>query len=386
MRHTLLFVGISSLLALGAGCGSSSSNNGGQASGGSSGAGAGGTSASGGSGTNGGSGGTSGIGGGAGTGTGGAGGSSTGGSAGQTLSAKYPGDVGMAQDPDVVWVEDFEEGSVSAFTARYDDHKNSAGMTLDSDVPPKSVGKASMKLTSSGDGANATDFYKNFGAGYDELYVRYYAKYQANVAWHHTGVWIGGYNPPSPWPNPQAGLKPNGDDRFSVSLEPMAQGQNVRMDFYNYWMKMHSWMSQPSGSTAYYGNSLIHQKSLQAPGGQWMCIELHIKLNPDPSNGKGAELGLWVNDKSIIQFTDSSPLGYWIKDKFCPTNADSSECTNYPPPSGTTMIPLDLQYRSTTALKLNAFWPQNYITTAGATGSVWYDDMVVAKRRIGCLQ
>ncbi len=413
MRQTWLFVGVASLLALGAGCGSSSSNNGSKASGGSSGAGTGGSSGSGtggsagsgtgGSGTGGSAGsgtGGSGTGGSAGSGTGGSAGSGTGGSAGsgtggsagsggsggQTLSAKHPGDKGMAQDPDVVWVEDFEEGSVGAFTGRYDDHKNSAGMTLDPNVPAKSSGKASMKLTASGDGANATDFYKNLAPGYEELYVRYYAKYQANVAWHHTGVWVGGYNPASNWPNPQAGLKPNGDDRFSVSLEPMEQGQNVRMDFYNYWMQMHSWMAQPSGSTAYYGNSLVHLKSLQAPGDQWMCIELHIKLNPSGANGKGAELGLWVNDKSIVQFTDTKPLGYWIKDKFCPTNADSPECTNYPPPSGTTMIPLDLQYRSTTALKLNAFWPQNYITDAGASGSVWYDDMVVAKKRIGCLQ
>jgi len=45
---------------------------------------------------------------------------------------------------------------------------------------------------------------------------------------------------------------------------------------------------------------------------------------------------------------------------------------------GTTLIPLELPWRSTTALKLNVFWPQNY-TTSGGDGSVWYDDMVVAK-------
>jgi hypothetical protein len=364
MRHTWLYVGAASLLALGSGCGSSGGNSGAAGSGGS-----GGSSASGGT---------------SGSGAGGSAGSAGSGAGG--IASKYPGDVGIGQDPDVVWAENFEEGSVGAVTGRYDDHKNSAGMALVSDVPAKSGGKASMKLTASGDGANATDFYKNLAPGYQELYVRYYAKYQANVKWHHTGVWVGGYNPASKWPNPQAGLKPNGDDRFSVSLEPMEQGQNVRMDFYNYWMDMHSWMAQPSGSTAYYGNSLVHEKSIVAPGDQWMCIELHIKLNPSGANGKGAELGLWVNDQSVIQFTDAKPLGYWVRDKFCSALADSPECTNYPPASGTTMIPMDLQYRSTTALKLDAFWPQNYITDAGASGSVWYDDMVVAKKRIGCLQ
>ena len=49
------------------------------------------------------------------------------------------------------------------------------------------------------------------------------------------------------------------------------------------------------------------------------------------------------------------------------------------------MIPLDLQFRSTTALKVNAFWPQNYITDA-PEGGVQFDDMVMAKSFIGCIQ
>ncbi len=312
------------------------------------------------------------------------GGASSGGTsgAGPGLAAKYPGDVGIDQDPDVIWVENFEEGSVAALVQRYDDKKQN-GLTLDTDKPAKSTGSASGKLTASGAGPNAVDFYKKLSPGYDELFVRYYAKYQSGVQWHHTGVWVGGYNPASNWPSPQAGLKPNGDDRFHVSLEPMESGATPRMDFYNYWMKMHSWMDQPSGSTAYYGNSLIHDPSLTAKD-QWQCFEIHIKLNPSGASGAGAELGLWVNDQSVIHFTDSAPLGYWVKDKFCPDKATGKECTDYKP-SNPTLVPLDLQFRSTTALKLNAFWPQNYITSGGA-GSVWYDDMVVAKSRVGCIQ
>jgi len=117
----------------------------------------------------------------------------------------------------------------------------------------------------------------------------------------------------------------------------------------------------------------------------WMCIEIHVKLNPDPATSAGAELGLWLNDVSVQQFTDAAPLGYWMRDKFCPVGADGTECTSYPPPTGTVMIPLDLRWRSVAALKLNAFWPQNYITSGGA-GTVQYDDMVLAKSRVGCLR
>jgi hypothetical protein len=311
-----------------------------------------------------------------------AGASGNGSTTGTGLSAQYPGDLNIAKDPSVVWTENFEEGTVDALVARYDDHK-ADGIALDADVPAATSGKASGKLTASGAGPNAVDFFKLLSPGYDELFVRYYAKYEANVAWHHTGVWIGGYNPASRWPNPQAGLKPHGDDRFSVSIEPIEQGAAPRMDFYNYWMKMHSWMDNPMGSTAYYGNALIHEPNLSAKP-QWQCIEIHIKVNTSASSGAGAELGVWVDDRSIIQFTDSSPLGYWIKDKFCPSATTASECTDYKP-SNPTLVPLDLQVRSTTDLKLNAFWPQNYITDAGS-GSVWYDDMVVATRRVGCLR
>jgi hypothetical protein len=59
----------------------------------------------------------------------------------------------------VVWSEDFEEGSVSGVTARYDDFKNAAGMALVADVPPGSAGAASMRLTAGGS-ASTTDLYK----------------------------------------------------------------------------------------------------------------------------------------------------------------------------------------------------------------------------------
>lgn len=370
------------VFALTSACGES--DDGGGSKGGTGGQGGGGTSA-GGSGTGGASsgGGSSGAGtGGGGAGSGGTASGGAGGGTSGTLSSKYPGDVGLDQDPDVIWVENFEEGSLNALTARYEDSKAN-GIGFDTDVPAKSSGKASGKLTASGAGPNAVDFYKKLTPGFDEVFVRYYAKYQANVEWHHTGVWIGGMNPASNWPNPQAGLKPNGDDRFNISLEPMEQGTTPRMDFYNYWMKMHSWMDNPSGSTAYYGNSLIHDPALTAKA-EWQCFELHVKLNSGPSSGAGAELGVWVNDQSILQFTDSTPTGYWVKDKFCPNAATGKECTDYKPASPT-LVPLDFQVRSTLDLKINAFWPQNYITE-GPDGTVQYDDMVMARERVGCLR
>lgn len=386
MKHVLFLVSVSALGLIGCGSDDSSGTpaSGGASSGGanSGGASSGGQNSGGNAGVAGGSGGASS--GGASSGGASSGGASSGGASSSGLSSKYPGDQGIDKDPDVVWYEGFEEANVDAVVARYNDAKKS-GLSLDSDVPPKSSGQKSMKMTASGSGPNAADLFKRLDPGYDELFVRYYAKYQSGVQWHHTGVWIGGYNPASNWPSPQAGLKPNGNDRFSVSIEPVGSGANPRLDYYNYWMKMHSWMDNPSGSTAYYGNTLVHDAGFKVDDDQWMCIEIHIKLNPNPASGAGAELGVWKDDVSVIQYNDTSPMGYWLKDKFCPDGATSASCTDYPPSPSTPKVALDLQYRNTTALKLNAFWPQNYITKGGA-GSVSYDHMVVAKSRVGCMQ
>lgn len=100
--------------------------------------------------------------------------------AGSTLADRYPCDRGIASDPAVVWAENFEEGSVSAVTSRYDSHNNDAGMALVADRPGASCGAASMKFTAGG-GASATDLYKLLLPGHDEYFVRWYVKYQAGA-------------------------------------------------------------------------------------------------------------------------------------------------------------------------------------------------------------
>jgi hypothetical protein len=288
----------------------------------------------------------------------------------------------MASDPAVVWSENFEEGSISAIMARYDSYTNAAGMSLVTDQPASSSGSHAIDLTSGGS-TPATQFYKSFGTGYDELYFRYYAKYIGNGPWHHTGLWIGGYNPPLPYPYPRAGQKPNGDDYYSLGLEPIPSFTGVPMDFYTYWRGMQSWMSNPTGATGdYFGNTLLHDAEFRMQSNTWVCYEVHLKLNPNPSNGTGAVLEVWENDSLIRRFDDTGPYGYWVKDKFCPSDADGTECTDYRP-ANPVLVLLDQQWRTTSSLKINYFWPQNY-NDASTNSSLLLDDMVVATKRIGC--
>lgn len=296
-----------------------------------------------------------------------------------TLSERYPGDRGLGDDPAVVWFEDFEEGSTAAIAARYDQVRDDGRWSLVADTPN---GSGSALALRAGNGREAVDLFKQL-PDHDEWYVRWYAKYQPGVRWHHSGMWIGGYNPSTPWPNPQAGWRPEGDDRFSVAVEPVWNSPSLRFDFYNYWMRMHSWMETPvDDGTAYYGNALVHRNDFTVDEDTWVCLEVHVRLNPDPSSGAGAVLEVWKNDARMASFTDAGPLGYWIRDKFCTEAADGRECTDYPAPF--TEV-LDLQYRSTTALRLNHFWPQNYITE-GPEGTLTFDQMVVATARVGCMR
>jgi len=268
--------------------------------------------------------------------------------------------------------------------ARYEDYKNPDGMDLVTDVPSASSGSYAMGLRAGGDGADATDFFKVFDPGYDEWFVRWYVRHEPDSEYHHTGVWFGGYNPQTSWPNPRAGEKPNGDDRFSIAVEAndAPPGELDRLDFYNYWMGMHGWSEDPA--EPYWGNSLV-QLSSTAYDDSWMCVEVQFRVNPDLDSGVGAELRLWIDDEPIATFTRTEGLGYWVADHFCLEGADMPGCVNYPPDTGQEMIPLDLQVRTVSELRLSHFWPQNY-TTQDNESTVWYDDMVIATERIGCIR
>jgi hypothetical protein len=302
------------------------------------------------------------------------------GGGGSALSDMYPGDVGLGADPAVIWFEDFEAATLGAVTDRYDQVQGAARMQL---VTDRAGGQQALALTAGG-GVSAVDLYKRL-PDHDDVYVRWYVKYDAGVSWHHSGMWIGGYNPGQTYPSPGAGTRPTGSDRFSIAIEPVygVGGSSPRFDFYNYWMGMHSWMATPSNDgTSYYGNALVHKNDFTIDEGQWVCLELHVTLNPSAGSGAGAVLELWKHDAQVARFDDSGPMGYWIRDKFCPSWSDGSECTDFPAPANEI---LDFQARSTTAYGVNAFWPQNYISTGGQ-GTLRFDQMVVATSRIGCMR
>jgi Bacterial Ig domain len=290
-------------------------------------------------------------------------------SSGGALSTLYPGDVGIENDPNVIFVEQFEEGSIANIGPRWGDVKNGPAMQLVTEVPPGSPAGHSLSIPWVGGGVNnGGHLYKMMNPGIDDvMYVRYYIKYPTSGDYSHTGVWIGGSNPMSAWPDPIAGSKPSGNDRFIAAGE---QNTITRaFEHYNYWMGMH-----PDGNGSYWGNFLLNNPSVQANPGQWVCVEEMVKLN-NPVSAWNGEHALWLNGVKVSHLGQGFPKGYWIGGRF------------YQDPTVTTTFE-GFQWRNDPALNINWIWLQNYAPNdpPGFSSTILFDHVVVAKKYIGCLQ
>jgi hypothetical protein len=283
------------------------------------------------------------------------------------IAARYPRDVGIESDPDVVFVEKFDETSTAPVFSRWTDILNGASMSLTTDVPAGSSGTRSLTIPWTGGGVNpGGHLYKQLTPGVDDtLYIRYYVKYPTTARYSHDGVWTGGYNPPLGWPNPQAGTKPAGNDRFSAAAE--VQYSTSKFDHYDYWMNMHL-----SNDGQYWGNVLLNNPAVTAPRGQWICVEQMVKLN-NPVSAMNGEHAIWLNGVKMSHLGQGFPNGSWSGGNFIQN------------PTGT---PFEgFKWRSDANLKLNYLWLQAYAPddVPGTSASMKFDHLVAARSYVGCL-
>ena len=137
------------------------------------------------------------------------------------ISANYPHDENIENDPKVLFVEKFDDG-LTNILSRYDNRLNTEEMVLEKDLPSGSKDGFSLKMTCIQGENNGGHLYKSFTPGFDNVvYVRYYVKYHKSSKgyFHHESVWFGGYNPATKYPNPQAGVCGLGDSRISIAYE-----------------------------------------------------------------------------------------------------------------------------------------------------------------------
>ena len=285
------------------------------------------------------------------------------------LAVLYPNDAGIENDPDVLYVEKFE-GSLPNILSRYSDVINAAGMSLDNDVPAGSRGMNSIRMTNVGGANSGGHLFRKFSPGWDStIYLRYYVKYPliSKGYIHHESVWIGGYNPATGWPSPQAGTCGLGDSRISIAYEPINE---PAMDTYLYWGGMQSW----NGGGSCYGNDMINGSATaqNLAWDNWMCVEIMVKLN-NPVTASNGELRIWQNGVEVGYWGPGFPRGHWVADSWFNVPSD-------PPFPG-------FRWRTNPSLNINYVWIEYYDDTSPKNVShyIKYDHLVIARKYIGPL-
>jgi hypothetical protein len=290
----------------------------------------------------------------------------------ELISSRYPNDLGIEKDPDVLFVEKFEDGLPDVLK-RYSNVKNGAHMQLLADVPQGNVSGKSVSISNNNGATDGGHLYKKFDPGFDgEVYLRYYVKYPevSRSKFSHISVRIGGYDPASDYPIGRAGIC-NLATNFNLSYEPVTD--NGKMETYLYWPTMHA--SNAQGDLCY-GNHMITNsgKSKNLVFGKWMCVELMIKMNtPGRSDG---EFRVWQDGEEMGYWKPGAPKGKWQGGIF---NHSSD---------GTPFEGFMWRGAENPNLKINNIKFEFYDTKSpkGYNNYVQYSNVVIAKKRIGPLR
>jgi hypothetical protein len=300
------------------------------------------------------------------------------------LASRYPGDRGIGADPDVLFSEDFEAGSLEAVTKRWSDVSNKQGkpLALSPDVPAGGGKGHSLQVTATLGEDTGGHLFKGMLRGVDRMHARFYVKFPADAGYIHHFVWLGGLNPPASYPNPRAGERPRGDDRVSIGIEPT--GDHGRYappgiwNFYNYWAEM-----KISADGRYWGNSILPEEPpLVVPKERWQCVEVMVKLNSAPEKADG-ELALWLDGRPAMEVRQGTLRAEWSGLGFKVLKRGGTPFEGF-------------RWRTSDRLKLNSFWLEHYVTENAARANrvaapnpvnrVWFDNVVVATSYIGPLK
>jgi predicted amidohydrolase len=274
------------------------------------------------------------------------------------LAAKYRADAGIATDPDVLFADNFESGNMK----KWDQHRGRVVMT---EEKPNS-GRWCVQMPMERGQNHGGDAIKWFMPGANAVYARVYVKFSADYQYDHHFIWLGANQRTNKWSAfGKAGLKPDGT-YYSTGMEPwFAWGKNPppgELNLYAYYLDM----ERDPKMDKYWGNGFFPPgsgKGLAAGKArviplltQWQCWEFMIQANSAPEKADGRQ-AMWLDGKLVAEFTD-------------------------------------IRWRTDLDLKVNCFWLEHYGYDEGdptkqywkESQSVWFDDLVVARRYIGPIQ
>lgn len=308
------------------------------------------------------------------------------------LSAQYPDDEEIGSDPDVIFHSDFESGLAGWDVTTNNDEQ----LNVESNHSMANGGERYLRTTITRSMLEENPYIsakaRKIIEPEDEIYWRFYARFEGNTAPPHHWVRAVALNETYS-ADGHAGYKPSGDDGFWFALDPL---NDDTFKFYTYWHEMHSWMCN-DGSTSsdcagyngpssspHYGNNFNYVDQTAFPRDEWFCVEIHGKANT-PGSYDGA-LSFYINNKLVANYETGQPNGRWLRESFYTQGQyyrddGPFEGFNFRTDSNVAwrQITLDSYYQKDTLDRKEA---NGYPVQEEQT--ILYDDVVVARRRIGC--
>ncbi len=97
---------------------------------------------------------------------------------GPGLAGQYPGDEGIERDARVLFVEDFESGTIREMGERWGNATEPQNLSYSSDIPPNSPGNRSLQILKTGHLFTHT-------RGVDRMHARFYVKFHPKIGYIH---------------------------------------------------------------------------------------------------------------------------------------------------------------------------------------------------------
>ncbi len=299
------------------------------------------------------------------------------------IAARYPGDAGIERDPRVLFAESFETGGLEALGKRWGEISNKEGkvMAFSGVVPPASVGRRSLEMTATLGENTGGHLYTRLPRGQEKVFARFYVKFAADAGTIHHFVTLGGYQPPTAWPQGGAGERPRGGDRFTAGIEPYGSyGRYAAPGAWNFYVYWHEMKGSADGK--YWGNGLAPARPAMVPRERWQCVEVMLGCNSAPDKSDG-ELALWLDGQPAARFGPGAKRGRWTGMGFSLTEQGGEPFEGF-------------HWRTSADLKINFFWllfyvtenaaRQNRVSNPNPVQKVWFDDIVIGTAYIGPLQ
>ncbi len=238
------------------------------------------------------------------------------------IAAKYPGDVGIEADPDVIFADSFETyGAAGELTQKWSNFFQEAQTRIVSDAQNVRLGSKALEFTlPEQDTELSNGVQKILTTELDVLYLRYYSKFDASfdvTGSSHNGGGINAHyfvgNQATP------GVPADGTNKFLVEYEcwrgEATETSPGRLNAYVYHPTQRSNYGDhffTTGSVTPYdpvlgndfdfGAEFVSRPDVTPELGRWYAYELMVKANtPGQRDGR---ITLWLDGQIIGDFTN----------------------------------------------------------------------------------